>query len=390
MKALAQLGFLGVAMTAGSEHFAQYVFRLFAGRQIYIHWTLLAILMCLSAAAGAFMHRLRMKAGIRKRDSESTVNELAMLRAVIDKLPDPIYVKDSGSRFLLANQAAANNMGVGVATGAELLGKTDFDFFPQELAASFFEDEQKVLLSGKPQISKEEQIKEPNGRTRFLLSSKVPMVDAAGQVIGIIGVGRNITALKEMEAELIQARKDLEFKAAHDSLTSLLNRGAILEMLEHELARSVRENGRTAVLLGDLDHFKNINDTHGHPIGDEVLRVVASRLLRTVRPYDLVGRFGGEEFLVVLPGCAAPDALARADQLREAIAASPIPTADGPIHLTISIGVLVAQEEGQLTFTDILREVDIALYAAKDAGRNRCILAGQPLDIRALDRDGCP
>ena len=147
-----------------------------------------------------------------------------------------------------------------------------------------------------------------------------------------------------------------------------------MEILERELARSVRHNGRTAVLLADLDHFKSINDTYGHPAGDEVLLEVARRLAKTVRSYDSLGRIGGEEFLVVLPGCAAPDAVARADQLREAVAASPISTAQGSISVTVSIGVIVAQE-GVVSSKDVLREVDIALYAAKAAGRNRCSLA---------------
>jgi diguanylate cyclase (GGDEF)-like protein/PAS domain S-box-containing protein len=306
-----------------------------------------------------------------------------MLRAAIANLPDPIYVKDSESRFLLANQAAAKNMGV--ANSANLVGKTDFDFFPQELAAGFFDDERTVILSGQAQVSKEEVIEDTSGQTRFMLSTKVPLFDAAGKTIGIVGVGRNITALKTVEAELRRVQEELNFRATHDSLTSLLNRGAILEMFERERARSARENSRTVVLLGDLDHFKNINDKHGHPIGDEVLREVACRLLQAVRPYDLVGRFGGEEFLVVLPGCAAPDPLARADQLRGAIAASPIATAHGPIPITMSIGVLVVQEWGQSTSETILREVDVALYEAKAAGRDLCRFAAPPLNICGSD-----
>lgn len=299
-----------------------------------------------------------------------------MLRAITANLPDMIYAKDADSRFLLANKAAAENMGA--CSGRELVGKTDFDFFPRELAAGFFEDEREVLRSGQTQVSKEEYIEEPNGQTRCILSTKVPLFDAAGQAIGLVGVGRNITKLKAVEAELKRARDELAFKAAHDSLTSLLNRGAILEMLGRELSRSVRENGRTTVLLGDLDHFKNIDDVHGHPVGDEVLREVANRLAKTVRHYDLVGRFGGEEFLVVLPGCGATDALTRADQLREAIAASPIPTAGGSLPMTISIGVLVAQEWGKPTSEEVLREVDTALYASKASGRNCCTVAVPP------------
>jgi diguanylate cyclase (GGDEF)-like protein len=214
------------------------------------------------------------------------------------------------------------------------------------------------------------------------LSTKVPLLDASGNVIGLIGVGRNITKLKEIEAELRKARKELEFKAEHDYLTTLFNRGAVLEMLERELNRSVREKCPTAVLLGDLDHFKEVNDEHGHPIGDEVLREAARRLLGSVRNYDFVGRYGGEEFLVVLPNCAAADALARAEQLREAVATTPISTVCGPISITISIGVMVTQEGGDSTIDDILREVDAALYAAKAAGRNRCRLAVPPLSNR--------
>ena len=306
-----------------------------------------------------------------------------MLRAVVANLPDLIYVKDTESRFLLANQGLVDVMGV--TSAADILGKTDFDFYPKDLATGFYEDEQEILRTGERLVSQEEHIKEPNGQTRCILTTKVPLRDDSGQPIGVIGIGRNITALKDVEAELRTTREELKFKASHDSLTSLLNREAISEMLIRELARNARENSCTTVLLGDLDHFKNVNDAYGHPTGDEVLAEVARRLLATVRAYDWVGRYGGEEFLLVLPGCTASEAMTRAGQLREAVSASPISTAQGLIPITISLGVLVTQEWENPTYAEVLRQVDIALYAAKAAGRNCCARAFPKVSALALD-----
>lgn len=304
---------------------------------------------------------------------EEFPGELTMLRAVMGSVPDLIYVKDLQSRFLFANQGTAAVMGAGL--GKELRGKSDFDYYPTEMAAGFYQDEQKVIQTGAPLVSQDEHIRENDGRIRWLLTTKVPFRDPEGKTIGIIGIGRNITTLKETEAELKRARENLHFRATHDSLTSLLNREAILDMLGRELARGAREHSATAVLLADLDHFKNVNDRFGHPIGDEVLRETARRFLRAVRTYDLVGRLGGEEFLVILGGCGAPEALARAEQLRESVGATPMATASGPVSLTISIGILPAREWGYPRREDVLREVDVALYAAKEDGRNRCKLA---------------
>lgn len=310
----------------------------------------------------------------RRRDKKDGLGELAILRAVMANLPDLLYVKDAESRFLLANQATASAMGV--ASDRELIGKTDFDFYPRELAEAFYRDEQRVIRTGQPLVSRDEHIHEADGKTRFILTTKVPLVTDGGGIAGIIGIGRNVTALKELEAELRQAQQDLEFKAAHDSLTGLLNRGAILEALEHELARGRRGKRSIAVLLGDLDLFKQVNDVHGHPVGDEVLCEVARRLQRAVRAYDHVGRCGGEEFLVILPDCSAADAIHRAEELRAHIAAKPMQTASGMIPMTISFGVLAAQCTNGFSVKDALREADIALYGAKASGRNCCRLAG--------------
>ena len=175
----------------------------------------------------------------------------------------------------------------------------------------------------------------------------------------------------QLEDRLVEARETMRFKATHDHLTFLLNRGAIVDLLERELVRTVREKGCTIVILGDLDRFKSINDTHGHLVGDEVLRETARRLLGSVRSYDFVGRYGGEEFLLVLNNCDTAQALLRAEEIRKAVAESPIQTARGPISVTLSMGVLSSRDWIQHSPGEILCEVDAALYRAKASGRNR-------------------
>lgn len=174
-----------------------------------------------------------------------------------------------------------------------------------------------------------------------------------------------------LEDSLVEAREQMRFKATHDDLTSLWNRGVILDLLGRELTRSQRENVCTTIILGDLDHFKNVNDTYGHLVGDQVLREVARRLLLSVRSYDFVGRYGGEEFLIVLNNCRPDSALGRAEQIRKSICTRPVHTDAGPLEVTMSLGVLLSCDWGHRPAEELLNEVDAALYAAKTEGRNR-------------------
>jgi len=178
-----------------------------------------------------------------------------------------------------------------------------------------------------------------------------------------------------LEDSLVEAREQMRFKATHDHLTSLWNRGVIMDLLGRELTRSQRENVCTAVILGDLDHFKNVNDTHGHLVGDQVLREVARRLLLSVRSYDFVGRYGGEEFLTVLNNCRPDSAVGRAEQIRMSICTRPIHTDAGPLQVTMSLGVLLSCDWGHRSAEELINHADSALYAAKTEGRNRVKLA---------------
>jgi diguanylate cyclase (GGDEF)-like protein/PAS domain S-box-containing protein len=359
---------------AGGMRTAQVALGIPAGSQPWMVWSSLALVVVLSGLAGAIAQKLRTNAVVRARKDEVIPGELAMLRAVIANMPDTIFVKDAESRFVLANLAAAKN--VGANNSAELLGKTDFDFFPKEIAEVFFENERRVLDGSMTHVNKEERITDASGTTRYLLTTKVPLTDYTGKTNGLVGIGRNVTELKAVESQLENARDELAFKAAHDALTGLINRAAILEHLDRELARCAREKGSVAVLLADLDHFKKINDTYGHATGDEVLRETAHRLLNSVRIYDLVGRYGGEEFLIVLPSCSsAAVAMARAEQMRNDLSRGPVWTEHGPIPVTMSLGVLVTGAR-HLTAAAAMHDADLALYAAKNQGRDRCCLAG--------------
>ena len=153
--------------------------------------------------------------------------------------------------------------------------------------------------------------------------------------------GERVIALQR---ELIAARECLRRQALHDPLTGLMNRRAILEELYLQNSRAARDGQEVAVVLLDLDHFKNVNDTYGHPAGDEVLRVTASRLLGGVREYDAVGRFGGEEFLLVLSGTLPPDAVAMVQRLRRLLQASPVPFDGHEIDISGSFGLVMRSD----------------------------------------------
>jgi diguanylate cyclase (GGDEF)-like protein len=179
----------------------------------------------------------------------------------------------------------------------------------------------------------------------------------------------------ELESGLVEARESLRFKASHDALTSIWNRGAIIELLERELARARRDGSSVGILLADIDHFKRINDTRGHLVGDEVLRAVAGRLKGEVRAYDAVGRYGGEEFLILLPGCDHAKLAAKAEQLVRIVERSSIETSTGPVAVTISIGGIASGECPHAELNSYLRAADTALYRAKTSGRNRSEMA---------------
>ena len=190
--------------------------------------------------------------------------------------------------------------------------------------------------------------------------------------------GKRILCLLD---QLTAARETLRDLAARDPLTRLWNHSSIIELLRNELSRAVRQQGSVGVVLVDLDHFKAINDRHGHLTGDQVLREAALVLQGSVRPYDAVGRLGGEEFLVVLPGCDEINATSHGERLRQALGRIAISTPQGEIRVSASLGVTVVRPDASVDVSTAIHNADLAMYAAKSGGRNRVEFIAIPTEL---------
>ncbi len=188
-----------------------------------------------------------------------------------------------------------------------------------------------------------------------------------GELQARLRTGRRILALQEA---LISARDALRFQATHDPLTGLWNRLATTNTLRRELARSARQKEPVSVALADLDHFKAVNDTYGHLSGDAALREASGRIVSAVRAYDTVGRYGGEEFLLVLPECDLQGAILLAERIRENFARKPFDLPDGHISLNLSLGVAGLETKSGMEPNALIWAADQALYRAKARGRN--------------------
>ncbi|MEO8258698.1 MAG: diguanylate cyclase [Acidobacteriota bacterium] len=179
--------------------------------------------------------------------------------------------------------------------------------------------------------------------------------------------GERVLALQE---RLMAAQDTLRHQATHDGLTGLWNRAMVFDQLERELARARREGQSLAVIMADIDHFKHVNDVYGHAAGDAVLRETAMRLVAVPRSYDMVGRYGGEEFVLLLPSCGLVEAEIVAERVRRAVNDKPITVGMITLPVSVSLGVACASNEHDTAET-VLIKADEAMYRAKAMGRNR-------------------
>lgn len=277
----------------------------------------------------------------------------------------PLGFAVNGFAWLQAIGFAALQMQVGAEqAGALQLGYGLFPFVLAAQLALLALPWPRTLLAGLA----------PGAQLLFMLVAQLPAVGAIWSDVWLFGLILLLAtwtgdAQRRLLVELLDARHD----ATHDALTGLANRRSAEERLEAWRADAVRHHEPLSVLALDLDHFKQVNDRHGHAAGDLVLQAVGRVLREQLRGGDLGARHGGEEFLVVLPHCARGEAIETAERLRQRIAATRVPLDGDALRVTVSIGV--ASLAGDESLPALLARADAALYAAKARGRDRCVVA---------------
>jgi diguanylate cyclase (GGDEF)-like protein/PAS domain S-box-containing protein len=297
-----------------------------------------------------------------KRAEEALAEQVYLLNTLLENVPDFIYFKDARGRFTRINRALAARFRL--ADPAHAVGKTDVDFFDRESADSARKDEEEILRTGRPLVAKEEPLQIPGGAPVWVSTTKLPLRDPEGRIVGTFGISRDITERKRAEEQLLR-------QAFYDPLTQLSNRALFMDRLAHRFRRLRRHEGdHFAVLFLDLDRFKGINDSLGHQAGDNLLVTVARRLESCLRPGDTVARLGGDEFTILLDDVHdVGDAVRVADRI-QAVLATPCNLAGVEVFTTVSTGIALSTTRYERP-EEMLRDADTAMYRAKAHGRAR-------------------
>ena len=333
-----------------------------------------------------------------------------LLKAFLEHIPDGVYFKDRDSRFVCISRSLAARFGL--KNSDDAINKTDFDMFSEEHARQAFNDEREILRSGKPIVDKEEKETWNDGRETWVLSTKLPLQDGNGNIIGTMGISRDITERKRVELELEKYRTQLEdlvfqrtaelrhanellekdiavrkvteqelaLKAQElaasnavlenlsliDDLTGLYNRKGFLALAEHRMTIALREEQAFSVAFIDLDGLKEINDSFGHETGNNALVEVANVLKESFRQSDILGRLGGDEFAVFILHADQDETdgiRRRIQQHLDACNAAP----NRRYKLSFSIGIVSQGSAKSSDIEGLLGKADALMYEQKRA-----------------------
>jgi diguanylate cyclase (GGDEF)-like protein/PAS domain S-box-containing protein len=305
----------------------------------------------------------------RKHLEQELIQKQELLDCILNNIDAYIYLKDQDNRFLYANPKTEELLQQPLTS---MIGKSGEEFLPPNIAKTFVTSDQEVCDNGE-KISYETKYTLPDGSKRHFWSIKIPMKNESGEVDKIINLSTDVTELANLRHQLQEKlkieslmRKEKEKIAITDPLTGLYNRLKINESIQHEIARARRYRHKLCIILIDIDFFKQVNDQYGHLIGDDILVAFASIIRKHTRKADRVGRWGGEEFIVICPETSINGAITLAKHLQSCIERFEFPKAN---NQTASFGITEFRPNDSIE--SLVGRADNALYQAKHRGRNR-------------------
>lgn len=312
----------------------------------------------------------------RTRAEKERDRNQKFLDLVIDNVPATIVVKDARDfRYVLINRAGEEYYGL---PRSEMIGRTAYEVLPKISADLVTALDRQLLEAYSAPIVNEHTIETSGGDTRTSIATRLPILDEKGEPQYLLAVVNDITEQRRAEARIVHM-------AHHDALTDLPNRVLLREILERELSHAQRGR-RLAVHYLDLDHFKSVNDTLGHTVGDELIKAVTTRMRKCLRKSDTIARFGGDEFVIVQTEVERPlDAADLAQAVRAAVANMPFEVSGHQVVIDVSAGISLAPEDS-CDPDELLKYADMALYGAKSDGRGTYRFFEPKLDARMKSR----
>jgi len=298
------------------------------------------------------------------------------MKALMEGLPDPIYFKDAGSRYLGVNSAMAARLGL--AHPRDAVGRCDADFFAPAYAQRLAEEERSIMRTGQGIADRQEEEVWADGRTGWIVRTQMPLRDASGSVVGTFGISYDISQQKQTETLIWE-------QANFDALTGLPNRRMLSDRWEQANKHAQRKGLGMALMMLDLDHFKDVNDTLGHAMGDELLVEVARRIRSVLRDSDVVARLGGDEFCVILTELSATAHVGDIAQKIVSVLARPFQLGQDMVYVSASVGISLYPGDSK-ELGVLFQQADQALYDAKGHGRNGFRFFTAELQTQALER----
>jgi len=288
-----------------------------------------------------------------------------LFKKALNEVDAYVFIKDINRRYVFANQQTEELFKHSVSS---IIGLLDEDLFDLETSTDLRDHDDAVLNHGKIIKEKEVDIIKSTGEERVYLTAKKPIYNQQKLIIGMLGISTDITELNELQ-------KNLEIKASTDTLTGLYNRGFFFELAEKTFSESQRHQNDLSLIMLDIDFFKKINDTYGHPVGDLVLQALSNNIQTMLRKEDSLARVGGEEFAILLPNTSQKSAFFIAEKIRKNIAEISL-SGDWQETITPKVSLGVASLlSGHHNFDEIYAHADKALYRAKFTGRNKVCVA---------------